>query len=81
MHLQLWRLWLKSWESRFLEGRPCDLISRNTEFGDIKIHVPGIVLQFWCSAGVAPGLVCELPHDRPTEEAQEGTPKPSILGL
>ena len=62
MHLQLWRLWLKSWESRFLEGRPCDLISRNTEFGDIKIHVPGIVLQFWCSAGVAPGLVCELPH-------------------
>jgi len=47
----------------------------------MKIHVPGIVLQFWCSAGVAPGLVCELPHDRPTEEAQEGTPKPSILGL
>ncbi|WP_278551381.1 hypothetical protein [Rothia dentocariosa] len=28
----------------------------------MKIHVPGIVLQFWCSAGVAPGLVCELPH-------------------
>lgn len=36
------------------------LFSRDSKFGNVEVHIPGIVFQFWCSAGVAPSLISEV---------------------
>ena len=36
------------------------LFSRDSKFRNVEVHIPGIVFQIWCSAGVAPSLVGEV---------------------